>query len=247
MNLLLDKIDLNNIPQHIAIIMDGNGRWAKSRGFSRSLGHKNGVKSVRNIIEACDQIGVKYLTLYAFSSENWNRPKKEINILMSLFISSLKKEINNLNKKNIRLNIIGNTKAFTSNFQKELNEALELTRNNTKAILTIALNYGSHDEILEAVKKIASNVKNNQLAIHDINKEILEANLHTHNLPPVDLLIRTSGEQRISNFLLWQIAYTELYFTSILWPDFQKENLYEAILNYQNRERRYGKTSEQLA
>ncbi|APD06461.1 ditrans,polycis-undecaprenyl-diphosphate synthase ((2E,6E)-farnesyl-diphosphate specific) [Flavobacteriaceae bacterium UJ101] len=246
MNLLLDKIDFNNIPQHIAIIMDGNGRWAKKRGLLRTSGHKNGIKSVKNAMEACEQIGVKYLTLYAFSSENWNRPKKEVNMLMKLLVSTLRKEVDEFNKNNIRLNIIGNKHDLPLKVQKELQEALELTKDNTKAILTIALSYGSHDEILEAVKKIASDVKDEKLSIQDINKEILEANLYTYNLPPVDLLIRTSGEQRISNFLLWQIAYAELYFTDVLWPDFQRENLYEAVLNYQDRERRYGKTSEQL-
>ncbi|MFV0531137.1 MAG: isoprenyl transferase [Flavobacteriales bacterium] len=246
MNLLLDKIDLDNTPQHIAIIMDGNGRWAKKRGLLRTTGHKNGVKSVRNVIEACNDVHIKYLTLYAFSSENWNRPKNEVNTLMNLLISTLRKEINEFNKNNVRLNIIGNIETLPSKVQKELQEALELTKNNTKATLTVALSYGSQNEILEAVKKIASDIKNGLLTPNHINKEIFEANLQTHDLPPVDLLIRTSGEQRISNFLLWQIAYAELYFTDILWPDFQKENLYEAVLSYQNRERRYGKTSEQL-
>ncbi len=245
-NILIDKIDHNNIPQHIAIIMDGNGRWAKKRGLLRTKGHQNGVKAVRNAIEACDTLGVPYLTLYAFSSENWNRPKSEVSMLMNLLISTLRKEVNEFNKNNIRLNIIGDIKSLPSKVQKELQEALALTKNNTKATLTVALSYGSQAEIIEAVKTIAALVKENQLTLDTITKETIEANLHTHDLPPVDLLIRTSGEQRISNFLLWQIAYAELYFTHILWPDFQKEDLYEAVLSYQNRERRFGKTSEQL-
>ncbi len=246
MSLLLNKIDLKNVPQHVAVIMDGNGRWAKKRGLLRTSGHKNGVKSIQNVIEACDKIGVQYLTLYAFSSENWSRPKSEISMLMNLLIATLREKINEFNKNNIRLNVIGNIKDLPSKVQKELKEALDLTKNNTKATLTVALSYGAQDEILEAAKKIAFDIQNKTLSINDINKKTFETNLHTHSLPPVDLLIRTSGEKRISNFLLWQIAYAELYFTNVLWPDFQEENFYEAILNYQNRERRYGKTSEQL-
>lgn len=245
-SILIDKIDPNNIPQHIAIIMDGNGRWAKKRGLLRTKGHQNGVKAVRNAIEACNTLSVPYLTLYAFSSENWNRPKNEVSMLMNLLISTLRKEVDEFNKNDIRLNIIGDVKSLPIKVQKELQEALELTKNNTKATLTVALSYGSHAEIIEAVKTIASDVKNDKLTLDNITKETIETNLYTYNLPPVDLLIRTSGEQRISNFLLWQIAYAELYFTHVLWPDFQKENLYEAVLSYQDRERRFGKTSEQL-
>ena len=246
MNLLLDKIDKNNLPQHIAIIMDGNGRWAKKRGFLRTKGHKSGVKSVRKAIEGCNKLGIRYLTLYAFSSENWNRPKAEVSMIMNLLISTLRKEVTEFNQNNIQLNIIGNTQTLPPKVQQELDEALNLTKHNDGAVLTIALSYGSHDEIIHAIKNIALEVKNETLLISDIDKKIVEGNLFTHNLPTVDLLIRTSGEQRISNFLLWQIAYAELYFTNVLWPDFQTENLYEAVLDYQDRERRHGKTSEQL-
>ncbi len=246
MNFLLNKIDSNNIPQHIAIIMDGNGRWAKRRGLLRTNGHKNGVKSVRNSLEACREAGVKFLTLYAFSSENWNRPRAEVKMLMNLLISTLRNEVEEFNSNGVKLNVIGDEKVLPLKVQKELIEAKELTKNNTKAVLTIALNYGAHSEITQAVKKIAQSVIDNELSIDAINEGVIDENLYTHDLPPVDLLIRTSGEQRISNFLLWQIAYAELYFTDVLWPDFQQENLYEAIIDFQNRERRFGKTSEQL-
>ena len=246
MNTIIQQIDTTNIPQHVAIIMDGNGRWAKKQGLMRNIGHTNGIKSVKEAMRGCKEAGVKYLTLYAFSTENWNRPKIEVNLLMSLLMKSIKDEINEFMENDIRLKVIGNIDRLPSSAQKELLKAIELTKNNTSGVLTVALSYGSQDEILQATKKIAQQVKNNELTIDEITQEVFEKNLFTYDLPPVDLLIRTSGEARISNFLLWQIAYAELYFTNVLWPDFRKENLFEAIIDYQNRERRYGKTSEQI-
>ena len=241
------SIDNSNLPKHIAIIMDGNGRWAKQKGLLRAIGHKNGTNAVRETVECAAKLGVAYLTLYAFSTENWNRPKTEVDTLMKLLITSLKKEIKTLNQNNIKLNAIGNLTNLPTKVQEELQQVIQKTSTNTRMTLTLALSYGSREELLQVVKKIANNVKNNIISLQDIDQEIINTNLYTHNLPDVDLLIRTSGEQRISNFLLWQIAYAELYFSPILWPDFTEKDLYEAIYNYQNRERRFGKTSEQIS
>jgi len=241
-----DQIDLNKLPQHLAIIMDGNGRWAKQKGLFRSMGHENGTKAVREIVEGSAEIGIPFLTLYAFSTENWNRPKLEVQLLMKLLVSSLKKEIKTLQDNNIRLNAIGNLDALPKKAYNELLDVIDKTKNNKRMTLTLALSYGSREEITKTIKEISLKVKNNLISPHDIDETVINNHLYTQNLPDVDLLIRTSGEQRISNFLLWQIAYAELYFTETLWPDYTKNHLFEAILNYQNRERRFGKTSEQL-
>lgn len=242
-----DLINIDKLPQHLAIIMDGNGRWAKKQGFLRAIGHENGTKTVKKTVETCAELGIKNLTLYAFSTENWNRPKIEVDTLMKILVRSLKKEIATLTKNNIKLNAIGNLTSLPVKVQKELNEVIEKTATNTRLTLTLALSYGSRNEIIEAVKKIAHNVKNNIISEDDIDESIINQHLYTHDLPDVDLVIRTSGEHRISNFLLWQIAYAEFYFTDVLWPDFSENNLYEAIISYQNRERRFGKTSEQIS
>lgn len=243
---LLEQININKTPKHVAIIMDGNGRWAKKKGMLRVFGHEKGAKAVKEAIEGAGKAKITHLTLFAFSTENWNRPKEEVNKLMNLLVSSLKKEFKTLHENNIKLNAIGNLDELPEKAKSELNDVIEKTKNNSKLVLTLALSYGSRDEIVKTVKKIASKVKNNIISEENIDESIINEHLYTQNLPDVDLLIRTSGEQRISNFLLWQIAYAELYFTDILWPDFRKEHLYEALLNYQNRERRFGKTSEQL-
>jgi len=235
------------VPKHIAIIMDGNGRWAKEHGKNRLFGHKNGVTAVKSVVEGAAEMGVKNLTLYAFSTENWNRPKIEVKTLMKLLISSLKKEIKTLQDNNIKLLAIGNLSALPKKAHKELLEVIDNTKSNNKMTLVLALSYGSREEILNTVKKIAVKVKNNIISPEKIDESVINEHLYTRNLPDVDLLIRTGGEQRVSNFLLWQIAYTELYFTNVFWPDFTKEHLYEAIINYQKRERRFGKTSEQLS
>jgi len=242
----LENINPNNIPAHIAIIMDGNGRWAKKQGMLRAFGHENGTKSVKTTIETAAKLGVKYLTLYAFSTENWNRPKLEVDTLMSLLFKSLKKELKTLNDNNLKLNVIGNIEQLPKDVKAELEHVLELTKNNTHMTVTLALSYGSRNEIIEMVKKISSCVKKNIILETDIDESIINKHLYTSNIPDVDLLIRTSGEHRISNFMLWQIAYAELYFTDVLWPDFTADQFYEAILCYQNRERRFGKTSEQI-
>ncbi|WP_309610063.1 isoprenyl transferase [Flavobacterium sp.] len=243
---LLSSINIENLPKHLAIIMDGNGRWAKQQGMMRAFGHENGTKSVKTTVENCAKLGIENLTLYAFSTENWNRPKLEVNTLMKLLISSLKKELETLVINNIKLNTIGNLEKLPKSAQKELLEVIEKTKNNTRMTLTLALSYGSREEIINAVKNIATKVKNNIISIDSIDESILNKHLYTHNLPDVDLVIRTSGEHRISNFLLWQIAYAEFYFIDVLWPDFSEEHLYEAIISYQKRERRFGKTSEQI-
>lgn len=243
---LLNKINTDNLPKHLAIIMDGNGRWAKQKGMLRAFGHENGTKSVRTTVEACARLGIENLTLYAFSTENWNRPKLEVELLMKLLISSLKKELETLVKNNIKLNAIGNLDNLPKVVQKELLEVIEKTKMNTRMTLTLALSYGSREEVLNAVKKISDKVKNNIISIDSIDETVLNNHLYTHDLPDVDLVVRTSGEHRISNFLLWQIAYAEFYFTDVLWPDFTEEHLYEAIISYQKRERRFGKTSEQI-
>ncbi len=243
---LEDKIDKSRLPQHLAVIMDGNGRWAKKKGLFRSMGHEKGTKAVREIVETCAELPIPYLTLYAFSTENWNRPKLEVDTLMKLLVSSLKKEISTLMDNNIRLNAIGSLDSLPKKVHNELIDVMELTKSNTRMTLTLALSYGSREEITKTIKEISLKVKNNLISPSDIDESMINNHLYTHDLPDVDLLIRTSGEQRISNFLLWQIAYAELYFTETLWPDFRKEHLFDAILNYQNRERRFGKTSEQL-
>ncbi|WNH11053.1 isoprenyl transferase [Thalassobellus suaedae] len=243
---LKENIISTKLPEHIAIIMDGNGRWAKQKGMLRAFGHENGTKSVRQTVEACAELGVKNLTLYAFSTENWNRPKLEVQTLMKLLVTSLKKEIKTLQDNNIKLEAIGNLNTLPKKVFKELHEVIKHTKDNNKMTLTLALSYGSREEIINTVKEISIKVKNNIISPDKIDESIINEHLYTQNLPDVDLLIRTSGEQRISNFLLWQIAYAELYFTSVLWPDFTKQHLYEAIIEYQKRERRFGKTSEQL-
>ena len=235
------------MPNHLAIIMDGNGRWAKQKGMLRAIGHENGTKSVRTTVEACAKLGIPNLTLYAFSTENWNRPKLEVDTLMKLLVSSLKKEINTLLDNNIKLNAIGCLDALPKKVYKELQEVIQQTSENSRMTLTLALSYGSREELITAVKKISNKVKNNIISEESIDQSVINKHLYTHNLPDVDLLIRTSGEQRISNFLLWQIAYAELYFTPVLWPDFTEQHLSEAILEYQKRERRFGKTSEQIS
>ena len=235
-----------SIPKHVAIILDGNGRWAKQQGLLRALGHESGTKSVKVIIEASAKLGIEFLTLYAFSTENWNRPKLEVETLMRVLINSLKKELTTLQKNNIKLNAIGNLEQLPKSAQKELLDVIEKTKDNTQMTLTLALSYGSREELVSAVRNICSKVKNNIISIDTIDDSIINQHLYTQNLPDVDLLIRTSGEHRISNFLLWQIAYAELYFTDILWPDFKEQDLYEAIISYQKRERRFGKTSEQI-
>ncbi|GAA3728079.1 MULTISPECIES: isoprenyl transferase [Flavobacterium] len=243
---LIESIDHKNLPRHLAIIMDGNGRWAKQQGFMRAFGHENGTKSVKEIIKTSAKLGIEYLTLYAFSTENWNRPKLEVQALMKILINSLKKELVTLQENNIRLNAIGNLDKLPKTAQKELLDVMEKTKNNTRLTLTLALSYGSREELVNAVKSISDKVKNNIISIDTIDDSIINEHLYTQNLPDVDLLIRTSGEHRISNFLLWQIAYAELYFTNVLWPDFKDQDLYEAIISYQKRERRFGKTSEQI-
>lgn len=243
---LLKQINPSNLPNHIAIIMDGNGRWAKKKGLLRSLGHQGGAKTVREIVEVCTEINIKFLTLYAFSTENWNRPKLEVELLMKLLISSLKKELNTLQKNNIKLATIGDINSLPTKVSAELIDVVEKTKNNTRLTLTLALSYSSREELIKTIKEISLKVKNNLISPENIDKSVINNHLYDHYLPDVDLLIRTSGEQRISNFLLWEIAYAELFFSDILWPDFNKENLFEAILNYQNRERRFGKTSDQL-
>ncbi|RLD30358.1 MAG: isoprenyl transferase [Bacteroidetes bacterium] len=244
---LKSKIHTDRLPKHIAIIMDGNGRWAKQKGKLRVFGHEKGAKAVKQVVEGCAELDVKNLTLYAFSTENWNRPKLEVQTLMKLLISSLKKEIKTLHDNHIKLNAIGNLKALPTKVYNELLDVIEITKNNSKRTLTLALSYGSREELTNAVKQISIKVKNNIISPEKIDELIINQHLYTQNLPDVDLLIRTGGEQRISNFLLWQIAYTELYFTNVFWPDFTKQHLYDAIINYQKRERRFGKTSEQLS
>ena len=244
---LKDQIQLNKLPHHLAIIMDGNGRWAKQQGLLRVIGHESGTKSVRDVVEASAEIGIKNLTLYAFSTENWKRPKLEVQTLMKLLVKSLKKEIKTLQDNNIKLSAIGNLNDLPKKAHKELLEVIEKTKDNKHMTLTLALSYGSREEIVNVIKELTHKVKNNIISVESIDESIINKHLYTRNLPDVDLLIRTSGEQRISNFLLWQIAYAELYFTDILWPDFKKKDLYEALINYQNRERRFGKTSEQLS
>lgn len=241
-----EQIDKQRLPRHLAIIMDGNGRWAKKKGFLRAIGHENGVDALRDIATASAELGISYLTVYAFSSENWNRPKKEVNALMSLLVSSLRKELKTLKKNKIRLKAIGQLSSLPVGCQKELKEVMELTREHDHMTLTLALSYGSREELTQATRDIAKAVKEGKLQPEDINQDCLAQALYTKDMPDPDLLIRTSNELRISNYLLWQIAYSELYFSEKYWPDFRKEDLYQAIVEYQHRERRFGKISEQL-
>ncbi|RYY62184.1 MAG: isoprenyl transferase [Chitinophagaceae bacterium] len=247
MSALLEKIDKSFLPRHIAIIMDGNGRWAKEQGEDRLFGHYHGVESVRNIVEGCAELGVGYLTLYAFSTENWERPKDEVIGLMELLVSTIRKEVETLHKNNIRLHVIGDLGMLPDYARQELDEAMEFTSNNTGLRLIMALSYSGRWELLNAVKGIAREVKEGSLQPDAIDQDVFQRHLCTSGFPDPELMIRTSGEFRISNFLLYQLAYAELYFTPVRWPDFRKENLYEAIVDFQSRERRFGKTGEQLA
>ncbi|MGZ3900533.1 MAG: isoprenyl transferase [Bacteroidia bacterium] len=241
------SIDKNNVPQHVAIIMDGNGRWAKQQGEDRIFGHHEGVNSVREVVEACGEIGVKYVTLYAFSTENWNRPKDEVDALMELLVSTISLETPNLNKKGVKLQVIGDIASLPESCQKELQESIDITSANTTVTLILALSYSSKWEITNAVKEIAKQVEEGKLKSQEITAKQIEKFLNTSQWPDPELMIRTSGEHRISNFLLWQLAYAEFYFTDTLWPDFRKQDFFKAILAYQNRERRFGKTSEQIS
>lgn len=241
-----NQINTENLPKHLAIIMDGNGRWAKKQGLRRVLGHRKGTKAVRETVEACAEIGVQNLTLFAFSTENWNRPNMEVSTLMELLVSSLKKELPTMMKNDIRLTAIGRLDNLPTSVRKELDGVIQKTEGNGRMNLILALSYGAREELVRATRKISRDVADEKIDLEAVDENLIQKNLYTCKIPDVDLLIRTSGEQRISNFLLWQIAYAELYFTMVLWPDFRRENLYEAIVNYQNRERRFGKTSEQL-
>ncbi len=247
MSALLDMINKDRLPRHIAIIMDGNGRWAKEQGQDRLYGHFHGVESVRNIVEGCAELGIEYLTLYAFSTENWDRPEYEVVGLMELLVSTIRKEVESLHKNNIKLHVIGDMSMLPEYARRELNEALEITRQNTGLNLVMALSYSGRWELLNAVKNIAFEVKTGRLNVEEINQDTLQKFLCTSEFPDPELMIRTSGEFRISNFLLYQLAYAELYFTDVRWPDFRKDNLYEAIIDFQGRERRFGKTGEQVA
>lgn len=241
-----EQIDTSRLPEHIAIIMDGNGRWAKNQGKFRSFGHESGVISVKDIVEGCADIGVKYLTIYAFSTENWNRPIEEVNALMELLIATINNETDTLNKNNIRLNAIGDIASLPQQCIDDLKSAMEKTSGNTSCTLTLALSYSAKWEILEAAKKLALLVQDGKIKVDEIDEAQFSSQLTTVNMPDPELMIRTSGEHRVSNFLLWQMAYSELYFTETLWPDFRREDLFEAIVDYQKRERRFGKISEQL-
>lgn len=243
---MIEKIHTENKPQHIAIIMDGNGRWAKQQGKLRVFGHEAGAKAVRKVIRACSELQIPFLTLYTFSTENWNRPKMEVNALMSLLTKGLKEQLHFLQENNIRLCTIGEISSLPKGVWQELQKVIEATSKNSGTTLTLALGYGGQQEIQNAVREICTQVKNNKIQIEDIDNQLIKENLYTKNIPDVDLLIRTGGEWRISNFLLWQIAYAELYFLPVYWPDFTENHLYQAITDYQNRERRFGKTSEQI-
>jgi len=246
-NDLLNKIkEKGNLPVHIAIIMDGNGRWAKSKGLPRIAGHREGINSVREIVETAAELGIGHLTLYTFSIENWKRPRKEVSALMTLLMKTVRKELDKLMKNNIRLTTIGNLSDLPPKAREEMQEAIEKTKKNTGLNLNLALSYSGRLEIINAIKKIAIDVKKNKISNDVINEKLISKYLWTFDMPDPDLLIRTSGEARISNFLLWQLAYSEIYITSILWPDFRKREFYEAIIEYQSRERRFGKVSEQL-
>lgn len=246
MQSIKEKLNLDQLPKHVAIIMDGNGRWAKSRGKERTFGHKHAIQAVRNAVNACNEIHIPYLTLYTFSSENWKRPEDEVSTLMGLISETLLLEAEDIFSKGLRMHIIGDIKKLPQLVQEQLTQLAEITKHNDKGNLILALSYGSQKEILNAVKEISSKVKSGELTEEEITEEVFENHLYTKEFPPVDLLVRTSGEVRISNFLLWQIAYAELQFLDILWPDFGKEDFFQCIYDYQNKERRFGKTSEQL-
>lgn len=243
---LLSKIDLQNVPKHIAIIMDGNGRWAKQQGHMRLYGHNSGVESIRDVLRAADEMKIQYLTLYAFSTENWNRPKEEVDGLMDLLVRTISSEIEELHSKGIKLMAIGDLEGLPVACKEELEQAMKKTEGNTEFHLVLALNYSSRWELKEATKRIAVKVKNKEISPEEITDDLISAHLTTHTIPDPELLIRTSGEHRISNFLLWQIAYSELHFTPVLWPDFRKDDLFKAVLDYQSRERRFGMVSEQI-
>ena len=243
---LKDQVRKDNLPRHIGIIMDGNGRWAQKRGNQRIYGHRNAVAAVRDTVEAAAELGIRYLTLYAFSTENWKRPRTEVDALMSLLVSTIGSETKTLLDNNVRLLSIGNIQALPSSVQQQLHQTIDITRQNTGLSLVLALSYSSRWEIMNAVQKIAQRIESGEIHAHDINPALFEQYLCTSGMPEPELLIRTSGEYRLSNFLLWQIAYTELYFTKTLWPDFRREHLYEALIDYQRRERRFGKTTDQL-
>jgi undecaprenyl diphosphate synthase len=244
---LMQQIDRERLPQHIAIIMDGNGRWAKERGKQRLFGHQSAIQSVREVSEASAEIGVKYLTLYAFSTENWNRPLAEVSGLMSLLATTIRNEVSTMNKNSIKLNAIGDLKSLPKTNYEQLMQAIADTSHNTRMTLTLALSYSGRWDLIQATRRIAQDVADGKMQASDINDTAISSYLSTAGMPDPELLIRTSGEERISNFLLWELAYSELYFTPKYWPDFRKADLYEAILNYQHRERRFGKTSEQVA
>ena len=241
-----EKLNFDNLPKHVAIIMDGNGRWAKSQNKERTFGHKNAIKAVREAISACNEVSIPYLTLYTFSTENWNRPTEEVDTLMNLLSSTLLQEAEEIFSRGIRIRAIVDLEALPKVVRNRLYNIMELTKNNTKGNLTLALSYGSQKEILNAVKELCKKVKNGDIDENDINEHLFEQHLYTKEIPPVDLLIRTSGEVRVSNFLLWQIAYAEMQFINVLWPDFTKETFFQCILDYQTKERRFGKISEQL-
>ncbi|MDF3077051.1 MAG: isoprenyl transferase [Sphingobacteriaceae bacterium] len=243
---LRDQIDMARLPQHIAVIMDGNGRWAKEKGKMRVFGHQNGVVAVRDTVEGAVELGIPYLTLYAFSTENWNRPKLEVYALMELLVSTINKETKTLMKNGVRLNAIGDLKSLPPKCYNELQEAIRKTSENTRCTLTLALSYSSRWEIANAAKSIAEEVKDGKIKLDDVTEELFASKLCTAEMPDPELMIRTSGEHRISNYLLWQLAYSELYFTQKLWPDFRREDLQEAIIDFQKRERRFGMTSEQV-
>lgn len=242
-----EQIDKTKLPQHIAIVMDGNGRWAKSRGEERTFGHRNAIEAVRNAINACNEIGISYLTLYTFSTENWNRPTDEVDTLMSLLSETMMLEAENIYSKGLRFHTIGDMEKLPPLVREQIDQLKEITKENKNGNLILALSYGSQQEILSAVKSISQKVKDGTLQVEEIDEQIFENHLYTQGIPPVDLMIRTSGEVRISNFLLWQIAYAELQFLDVLWPDFTKEEFFKCIVNYQSKERRFGKTSEQIA
>ncbi|MXS69883.1 isoprenyl transferase [Chryseobacterium binzhouense] len=246
MSLIKEKINSENLPKHVAIIMDGNGRWAKSKGKERTFGHKNAINAVRNAINACNEINIPYLTLYTFSSENWKRPKDEVNTLMALLTETLLLEADEIFSKGLRMHVIGNLDKLPPLVKDQLLKVVDLTKENTKGNLVLAISYGSQNEILNAVKNISKDVKEGRVEIEKIDEKLFEDYLYTKDFPPVDLLIRTSGEIRISNFLLWQIAYAELQFLDVLWPDFTKDIFFQCIVDYQNKERRYGLTGDQV-